>query len=105
VENVRECGRVSRQQRFRFIAILLVIFGLAVEQSLEDFVELSATVLEVQGVDAEARTMALKGYIATLMKKHSIPESMRLMDPNDRSKGCKLYVFIVPWNGVASDPF
>jgi hypothetical protein len=105
VENVRERGRVSRQQRFRFIAILLVIFGLTVEQSLEDFVELSAVVFEVQGVDADARTMALKVYVSTLMKKHSIPDGMRLMDPNDRSKGCKLYVFVVLSNRVASDPF
>jgi hypothetical protein len=66
------------------------MLGLTVEQALEDFVELSQEVLELQGADAEARTTALQAYIAKLTKKRSIPESMRLMDHNDRSKGCKL---------------
>jgi hypothetical protein len=75
---------------FRFIAILLVILGLTVDQALDEFIEFSVNILEKQGVDAEARTAELKVYIDKLLEKYHIEKDMRLLDSHDRSKGCKL---------------
>jgi hypothetical protein len=74
----------------RFISILLVTFGLTASQVLDEFVELNVAILEKQGIDAVARTTALKTYIERLLKKYGLKKEMRLLDPNERSKGCKL---------------
>jgi hypothetical protein len=74
----------------RFIAILLVTLGLTAEQALDEFLEFSVNILEKQGVDAKARTMGLRLHIDKLLEKYGIGSDKRLMDPNDRSKGCKL---------------
>jgi len=74
----------------RFISILLVVFGLTATQVLDDFVELNVAILEKQGIDARARTTALKTYIEGLHDKYGLKREMRLLDLNERSKGCKL---------------
>jgi hypothetical protein len=74
----------------RFIAILLVIFGLTAEESMDEFIELSVNILEKRGIDAEARTVALKIYIENLLEKYELEKERRLLDPNDHSKGCQL---------------
>jgi hypothetical protein len=74
----------------RFISILLVIFGLTASQALDEFFELNVSILEKQGIDAATRTTALKAYIERLLDKYGLKKEVRLLDPNERSKGCKL---------------
>jgi len=74
----------------RFISILLVIFGLTATQALDEFFELNVAILEKKGIGAPARTTALKAYIEILFDKYGIEREMRLSDPNERSKACKL---------------
>jgi hypothetical protein len=74
----------------RFIAIFLVLLGLTAEQALDEFIEFSVNILEKQGVDDAARTAELKVYIGRLLEKYHIEKNMRLLDPHDRSEGCKL---------------
>jgi len=62
------------------------------EDTLEEFIELSASVLDKQGVDAQARTMVLKRYIDNLLEKHGISKDMHLLTLDDRTGGCKLCV-------------
>ncbi|KIM26748.1 hypothetical protein M408DRAFT_57060, partial [Serendipita vermifera MAFF 305830] len=75
-----------------FISLLLVILGLTTEQALEEFIDLSSSILDLTGVEAPMRTLKLKEHIARLLGKYGIDEKMRLMDKNKRSKGCKLAV-------------
>jgi hypothetical protein len=63
---------------------------LTAEQVLDEFIELNAAILEKHGIDALARTTALRTYIETLLEKYGLKREMRLLDPNERSKGCKL---------------
>jgi hypothetical protein len=77
----------------RFISILLVIFGLTAVQALDEFIELNVAILEKQGIDATGRTTALKEYIEKLLDKYGLKREMRLLDPSERSKGCKLCVY------------
>jgi hypothetical protein len=72
------------------VAILLVIFELSAEQALEEFIELSANVLEKPGIDAHARTAELKTYIERLLQKYQIDKERRLVDSGDHLKNCKL---------------
>jgi hypothetical protein len=74
----------------RFIAILLTVFGLTTSEALEEFIDLSTNILDIQGIQADVRTAALKSHIHNLLKKYGIKDEMRLMDPNPRSKDCKL---------------
>jgi hypothetical protein len=74
----------------RFISILLVTFGLTAGQALDEFIELNVAILEKQGIDAPARTTALRTYIEKLLEKYGLKREMRLLNPNERSKGCKL---------------
>jgi hypothetical protein len=67
-----------------------VIFGLSAEEALEKFIELSADVLEKRGIDAQARTAALKTYIERLFEEYVIDKERRLLDSGDRLNGCKL---------------
>jgi hypothetical protein len=73
-----------------FIAILLVVLGLTAEDALEEFINLSVNILQPQRLDAQARTSKLKNYVDILLKRHGIKKNMRLLDPNERSRGCKL---------------
>ncbi|KIM19800.1 hypothetical protein M408DRAFT_30919, partial [Serendipita vermifera MAFF 305830] len=77
-----------------FIAILLVVFGLTVEDTLEEFINLSVNILGKQDIDAETRTTVLLKYIDDLLTKYEIDPTLRLLDGNNRSKGCKLAVAI-----------
>ncbi|KIM27338.1 hypothetical protein M408DRAFT_24562, partial [Serendipita vermifera MAFF 305830] len=77
-----------------FIAILLVVFGLTAEDALEEFTDLSVNILDKQDIDAETRTAALRKYVEDLLVKYEIDPNLRLLDVNDRSKGCKLAVAI-----------
>ena len=76
---------------FRFIAILLVVFGLTAEQAFDEFIDLSVDVLDKNGLDAEARTAALSAYTQDLLEKHGFQKDVHLLDQNLRAKGCKLY--------------
>jgi hypothetical protein len=78
--------------RHRFIAILLVVFGLNAEQALDEFVELSVDILEKQEMDAAARTAALKIYINKLLDKYGIGIEARLLHTEACSKGPKMCV-------------
>ncbi|KIM30830.1 hypothetical protein M408DRAFT_271207 [Serendipita vermifera MAFF 305830] len=75
-----------------FIAILFVIFGITIEMAYEEFIELSANVLELTEVDAQTRTAILKGHIEALLDRHKLERSARLMDSFEGSRGCKLVV-------------
>ncbi|KIM23352.1 hypothetical protein M408DRAFT_27919 [Serendipita vermifera MAFF 305830] len=75
-----------------FIAILLVIVGLSVEQALEEFIELSVTILENQELNPQTRTAATKEYITNMLTKHNMQGEEHLRDLNERSKRCKLIV-------------
>jgi hypothetical protein len=59
-------------------------------QALDEFIELNVAILEKQGIDALARTTALRTYIEELLDKYGLKREMRLLDPNERSKSCKL---------------
>jgi hypothetical protein len=59
-------------------------------QALDEFVELNVAILEKQGIDPQARTAALKTFIEKLLNKYGIERERRLLDPKERSKGCKL---------------
>jgi hypothetical protein len=72
----------------RFIALLLVVFGLTAEQALEEFSELSTNVLDFQG-DAPARTTVLRSHINSLLLKYGIEKEMLLVDSDSRSNGSK----------------
>ncbi|KIM27345.1 hypothetical protein M408DRAFT_24574 [Serendipita vermifera MAFF 305830] len=77
-----------------FIAILLVAFGLTAEDALEEFANLSVNILDKQDIDAETRTMFLQEYVEDLLLRHKIDHNLGPLDVNDRSKGCKLAVFV-----------
>ncbi|KIM23931.1 hypothetical protein M408DRAFT_27516 [Serendipita vermifera MAFF 305830] len=75
-----------------FIAVLLVIFGLTVEEALEEFTDLSVNVIDRQNIDADTRTTNLNTYVDNLFMKYKMDKDLRLLDANVRSKGCKLAV-------------
>ncbi|KIM30740.1 hypothetical protein M408DRAFT_65913, partial [Serendipita vermifera MAFF 305830] len=75
-----------------FIAILLVLFGLKTEEALDEFIDMTANVLDKQGVDAETRTAALKRHIDGLLEKYRIDGNSHIIDHNDRPMGCKLVI-------------
>ncbi|KIM24489.1 hypothetical protein M408DRAFT_75716, partial [Serendipita vermifera MAFF 305830] len=74
------------------IAILLVTLRLTVREALDEFIDLCATVLDKQDVDAETRTAALKQYIDGLLERRGIDRNTRIYDPNDHSVNCKLAI-------------
>lgn len=69
---------------------MLVILGISAKEASEEFVQLSSTVLEVKGVDAKARTNLLKKNIDELITRHQMDRKAKILDSNNRSKGCKL---------------
>jgi len=69
-----------------------VICGLNAEQALDEFIELSVTILEKHEMDAPARTAALRDYVDTLLEKYDIGKEARLLDVNIRSKDSKMCV-------------
>ncbi|KIM19898.1 hypothetical protein M408DRAFT_49160, partial [Serendipita vermifera MAFF 305830] len=72
-----------------FIAVLLVIFGLTVEEALDEFLDLCTNVLDKRDISAETRTEALKQHIDELLRRHNIDPNTRILDPSDRSMNCK----------------
>ncbi|KIM25296.1 hypothetical protein M408DRAFT_74581, partial [Serendipita vermifera MAFF 305830] len=78
-----------------FIAILLVLFGLTAEEALDEFIGLTANILDKRDIDAETRTVALRDHIDKLLEKHVIDGSSHIMDFNGRSMGCKLCVGVL----------
>jgi hypothetical protein len=71
-----------------------VIFGLNAEQALDEFIELSESILEKQEMDAPARTAALRVYIKELLEKHEIGKETRLQNTSICSKGSKMWVIV-----------
>jgi hypothetical protein len=69
-----------------------VVFGLSVEQVLDEFIELSDSILEKQEMDAPGRTAAVTVYVDKLLEKHGIGKRTRLLETNVRSKGSKMCV-------------
>jgi hypothetical protein len=67
-----------------------VIFELSAEQALEKFIEFSTDILEKRGIDAQARTAALKTYIEELFEEYGVDKERRLVDSGDRLNSCKL---------------
>jgi len=47
-------------------------------------------IFEVQGMDAEARTITLKKWIDTLLEKYEVSTDVTILDPNGDSSNCKL---------------
>jgi energy-converting hydrogenase Eha subunit B len=76
--------------RNSFIAILLAMFGLTAEQASRGVMGLVTDVLDIKGVDADARTVVLEDYIERLMDKHDLEQDIHLMSPNGRPKNCKM---------------
>lgn len=75
----------------RFIAVILVAFGLTANETLDEIIDLSLNILDKPGLNAETRTLALRDHINSLMIKYRIDRECRLLDPNTNSQGCKLY--------------
>jgi hypothetical protein len=69
-----------------------VLFGLSAEQALDEFIELSDSILEKQEMDAAARTATLRVYIDKLLEKYEIGKRTRLLETSVRSKGSKMWV-------------
>jgi hypothetical protein len=67
---------------------------LSAEQALDEFIELSESILEKQEMDAPARTAALRVYIDKLLEKHGIGKETRLQETNIRSKRSKMWVIV-----------
>jgi hypothetical protein len=67
-----------------------VIFGLKADQALEEFIDLTVNILQLQDVNAERRTVALKEYIDSLLMKYKVDQVARLLDPNERTRNCIL---------------
>jgi hypothetical protein len=64
---------------------------LSAEQALDEFIELSDSILEKQEMDAPSRTTALRAYIDKLLEKHGVGKETRLQDTSIRSKGSKMW--------------
>jgi hypothetical protein len=60
------------------------------EQVLDEFIELNVNVLEKRGIDAQARTAALKTYIEGLLERYGVEKERRLVDSGDHLNSCKL---------------
>jgi hypothetical protein len=69
-----------------------VVFRLNAQQALDDFIELSVTVLEKYDMDAPARTAALKVYVDKLLRRYDIGKEARLLDKSVRPNGSKMCV-------------
>jgi hypothetical protein len=67
---------------------------LSAEQALDEFIELSESILEKQEMDAPTRTAALRVYIEKLLQKYDIGKETRLQETNIRSKGSKMWVIV-----------
>jgi hypothetical protein len=80
----------------RFIAILLVVFGLSAEEALNEFIELCVNILEKYEMDVPTRTAELSGYIDKLLEKHTIRKEARLLDAKFCSNRSKMCVFYSP---------
>jgi hypothetical protein len=74
----------------RFIAILLVVFGLTAETALGEFISLNVELQDVKTIDAEARTTILNGFIDKLLVKYKIGNNTGVWEQSARSQGCKL---------------
>jgi hypothetical protein len=78
---------------FRFIAILLVIFGCSVDESLKCFnnviSKLTTYVNDTNMVPGQ-RSAALRNLIKELLVKHGIDEDTTLDAQNPKDAGCKL---------------
>ena len=74
----------------RFIAILLVVFGLNAKQSLDEFTDLNDKILEKGGMNAQARTTELKNHIDDLLNRHKVASDLLLLDSTLYSGACKL---------------
>jgi hypothetical protein len=57
---------------------------------MDEFADLSVNILEKQGMEAPARTAALRVYIDTLLEGYKMERGLRLLDSNIRSKGSKM---------------
>ena len=88
------CQSVSLTHH-RFIAILLVVLGITVEDALDEFASLSEKILGKRGLDSGARTTELKDHINTLLEKYGFKPETCLLDKNQRSKNCKLSVLFL----------
>jgi hypothetical protein len=80
-----------------------VVLGLNAEQSLDEFIELSDSILEKQGMDAPARTAALRVYVDKLLEKYEIGKKTRLLETNICSKGSKMCVTLSSFQRMRTD--
>jgi hypothetical protein len=78
---------------FRFIAILLVIFGWTVDETLKCFnnvIGKLTTYVNDTDMDPGQRSAALRNIIKDLLVKHGIGEDTTLDAQNPKDAGCKL---------------
>jgi hypothetical protein len=80
----------------RFIAILLVTFGLDVGTALEEFNEMSNRILNKSiRYTPKERTEMLRSMVGDLLKKKGFELDAKLKAPNENDGGCKLWVTII----------
>jgi hypothetical protein len=70
--------------------MLLVVFGLTAETALGEFISLNVELLDVEAINAEARTTILKEFIDKLLAKYGIHKNTGILQQSARSQGCKL---------------
>ncbi|KIM23149.1 hypothetical protein M408DRAFT_28157 [Serendipita vermifera MAFF 305830] len=65
-----------------FIAILLTVFEMTMEEALDEFGQLSVNVLDNRNLDAEARIAALITHINDLLERRNIEPGRRILNDN-----------------------
>lgn len=78
-----------------FIAILLVVFGLQVEDALEHFATWNKEVFdESLTYSCTERMKRMKEKVDSLLQQSGFEPNTKLNEPNERDKGCKLVVVV-----------
>ncbi|KIM32148.1 hypothetical protein M408DRAFT_214516 [Serendipita vermifera MAFF 305830] len=74
------------------IAILLGIFGVSIDKSIELFGQLCQRVFPSEGCDEATRSILLEETITTIMKELQIPEDTRLRNDLNLGAGCHVSI-------------
>ncbi|PVF92223.1 FabD/lysophospholipase-like protein, partial [Serendipita vermifera] len=74
------------------IAILLVVFGMTVTEASASFTKISEELFSDPAITPKERNERLKNHIQQLLVEHNIPSGSTLLDMNQYSNECKLFV-------------
>ncbi|PVF92232.1 FabD/lysophospholipase-like protein [Serendipita vermifera] len=77
------------------IAILLVVFGMTVTEASANFTKISEEMFSDPAITPKERNEKLKNHIQQLLVEHNIPSQSTLLDTNQYSNECKLFVPII----------